>query len=295
MSAQEKLEFWPGPMEGLSKSGFIKSVNALQLVRRWMTPFLRVSETPVSAKEIRKYVAPFAASGLPVVLQLMGHSPEKLAATAKNALGCGVAGINLNCGCPSKRVVRKTSGGGSLSDIENLRDIINFVKDSIGDLALSIKIRSGIDDYREMEEFLPRLLADGAVDKIFFHCRTVKEAYEPIADPESRFKLAGVLAGTTPLVINGDLDDSPRSFELIKISGAIGAMFARNWMRDPFLLRRLEKETAPEVEDGRKLFFANLQKNDLPTGNQIEIARMMWGEKSENFRVLLKNFREAGR
>lgn len=295
MTTSKKLEFWPGPMEGVAKPEFVRCVNHLKLVSRWMTPFLRVSENPIPAKQIKKFLSPFVDGGIPVVLQLMGNNAAKLAETAKNALACDIAGINLNCGCPSKRVVRKTSGGGTLSDIDNLQKIIFCVKEQIGDLELSIKSRSGIDDYREVEDFLPKLLATGAIGKIFFHCRTVKEGYSPIGDPAERFRLAGEISGTIPLIINGDLDDSQKSFSLIEIADASGAMFARNWMRDPFLLRRLENEKSPDPETGRKLFLLELEKHEMSVGNQIETAKFMWGENSAEFRLFLKKIAEVSR
>ena len=59
-------------MEGVSRPEFVYAVNQLKLVRRWMTPFLRVSDTCFKEKKIKEFLAPYLASSLEVTAQIMG-------------------------------------------------------------------------------------------------------------------------------------------------------------------------------------------------------------------------------
>ena len=109
---QSDFEVWPGPMEGVSRPEFVRAVNHLKLVKRWMTPFLRVTDTCYKEKKIKEFLQPYLESKLPVTAQVMGTNPEVLAELACRCLDCGAVGINLNCGCPSKRVISGGAGGG---------------------------------------------------------------------------------------------------------------------------------------------------------------------------------------
>ena len=114
-----KIEIWPGPMEGVGKAEFVRTVNAMRLTERWMTPFLRLSETMPSDAVLRRFAAAYFASQVPVTIQLMGTSPQLLGQCAARLLELTpAAGINLNFGCPSSRVVKHGAGGGMLKQPE---------------------------------------------------------------------------------------------------------------------------------------------------------------------------------
>lgn len=287
------FEYWPGPMEGISHPGFVRCVNKLHLTRRWMTPFLRISGNVPSSGKIRKFLAPFMESEVPVVCQLMGTDPAKLAETAAIAIDCKVAGINLNCGCPSKRVVKGGAGGGILGTPDLMREISEKIKSRIGETEFSLKIRSGWHDWHEMESFLPPLLADGCVDKLFFHYRTTDEAYLPVQEKESRFLTASQLCTGIPLVLNGDLSDDKTLLPLLKKCQAAGAMFARSWLRDPFMLCRLQNECDIPADQGREKFFSTLLTMPLSAGEKIEAAKMIWGINSVRFREMTVQIQSA--
>ncbi len=248
----------------------------------------RVWETVPPQKAIARFLKTFLASGKPVVLQLMGDDPALLAETAKRGIQLGAEGIDLNCGCPSKRVVRHHSGGAMLKEPAQIGEICRAVKEAVGDREFSLKFRSGSTDWREIGEFLPGLAAEKCVDRFFYHCRTVAENYAAVANRRERFLAAAKMAGEIPIVLNGDLDDSAESFALLDECRAAGAMIARNWMRDPYLLRRCEKKDAPDAETGREEFFHVFCAKNPPTGAKLEIARMLWGIQSPQFRALCR-------
>ena len=112
-SVERNIEVWPGPMEGVASAEFVRAVNSLNLVRRWMTPFLRLSAGVPGRRKVRNFLAPFLEGGVPVTAQLMGTDAQLISSSAETCLELGAAGINLNFGCPSRRVVNGGAGGGA--------------------------------------------------------------------------------------------------------------------------------------------------------------------------------------
>ena len=280
-------EFWPGPMEGVMTPALLRAAAELHLVRRWMTPFLRVTGVP-KRKHLEAFLAPFAGE-LPVTLQLMGNDPGAVAATAAAAAETGVNSFNLNFGCPSRQVTSGKAGGGALRDPDGMIRMTETVKAAIPERPLSVKLRTGWSAPGEQEEFLPRLAATGCVEKFFVHFRTVKEQYLPVPGREERLKRSLELAGTIPVVLNGDVSTPEQAAALLEtLPGSAGIMCARGWLRDPFLLRRLEGLPCPGQEEGREIFFRAVTSGGFPVNKSIELSNFIWGkEHNPYFRRLV--------
>lgn len=286
------FEVWPGPMEGIGKGGFIASVNQLKLVARWMTPFVRLSQELPRIGKLKSFYSGFAASGVPVCVQLMGIDPGLLAEAGAVFMGLGAESINLNFGCPSSRVVSGGAGGGALKNPAALAKFCSGVKAGLPrGTQLSVKIRCGWETPEEMENILPSIISSGAIDKIFFHCRTVKELYIPLPHEERirRFRRAVELSNGIPVIINGDISSVEDAVNAVKASGSAGVMIARPWLRDPWLLRRFHDSDAPDAESGRQLFFDTAIANHVPHGGLLELARMLWGSDHPRFKALLNS------
>ncbi|MDR0933454.1 MAG: tRNA-dihydrouridine synthase family protein [Victivallales bacterium] len=281
-------EFWLGPMEGVMTPELLEAATSLHLVKRWMTPFFRVNADAPKPKTLKAFLAPFGGE-LPVTVQLMGVSPEAMAMTAQTLSQLGVNAFNLNFGCPSRQVTSGGAGGGALRNIDGMLRTVETVKNAIGDLELSVKIRTGWSDPGEQELFLPRLVASGCVGKFFIHYRTVKEQYAGVDGREERLKRAIELAENVPVILNGDVNTPDDSESLLKrLPQAAGIMCARGWLHDPFLLRRLEHLPAPDPETGREQFFRTVVKAGFPVNKSIELSNYIWGRKNNPyFRHLL--------
>jgi len=273
-------------MEGASQTPFVRAVGSLGLVRRWMTPFLRVSNACCGEKKVREFLAPYLESGLPVTAQIMGTRGNVLGELAVKCLEAGAVGIDLNCGCPSKRVISRDAGGGALKDPLLLAETVRTIRRIIGaKTPFSVKMRTGFSDPEEMTELIPRL-ADAGIDKFFIHFRTVREQYLPVPGRTERLRKAAVAASPLPVIVNGDISDVEDGLTLLDETGAAGLMIARGLLRDPWLLLRFENADVPSPEEGRRRFSAALEAFDAHGGNKLELVRMIWGEDSPEFRAL---------
>lgn len=285
------FEIWPGPMEGVGRKEFVRAVNALHLTDRWMTPFLRLSETQPADAVLRRFAAEYLDSDLPVTLQLMGTDPDLLGRCGNKLLHlAAIKDLNLNCGCPSLRVVKNGGGGGMLKTPEKVAEFCQRMAEHLPQGKLSVKLRAGFTSPEDMKIFLPMLAESGSVSKIFFHYRTVAEAYSaaPLPLREERIAQAVRLAAPLPVIANGDITTVAEGNNLVRSTGCAGIMIARPWMRDPFLLQRFRQKDVPDAENGREIFFAGLLRQGISGGALLEMARMLWGSDSPQFRDLLK-------
>ena len=105
----------------------IRAANELELVSRWMTPFLRITAGAPKRRILDAFLAPVAGT-VSVTVQLMGTDPAAVAASAAALAGLGVRAFNLNFGCPSRQVTSGGAGGGALRDPAGMLRMAEAVK-----------------------------------------------------------------------------------------------------------------------------------------------------------------------
>ena len=284
----------PGPMEGIMTPWFCRAVTALQLVDGWMTPFFRLSDNLPRKRKFADFLTPFLASGQPVILQLMGCDAGLMAeAAALTAANFPLSGIDVNFACPSPTVLRSGGGGAMLQHPSTMLAIVRAMRTALPRLPLSVKLRTGYASDQEMADYLPAL-ADSGVDFFSIHYRTVKEVYQVAPDRGERLRRAVMLANRVPVLGSGDVYTATDAAELVSC-GCAGIMGARGWLRDPWLLRRLQGHaTALAPDAGRQCFFQELQKQARqepapgPRPGLTGLAAYLWGAQDPRFRALLK-------
>ena len=285
-------EVWPGPMEGVMKNAFIQTVTKLDLVSRWMTPFYRVTTHVPKAKQLDEFLKPFLDTNLPVSGQIMGTNARLLGETAILMLKAGCCEVNLNCGCPSQRVVSGNAGGGMLKNIPSLAYILKYLRDTLPVGKFSVKSRIGYDS-DQSAEIIQTIIENGNPDRLTIHCRTVKEMYHPVQDMQKRFDKTADLTSEARkkgmvLIFNGDINTVEDAERLTEKYPGCGIMCARSWMNDPGLLKRIEGKSVPDKQILKKQFFETFCSINPAAGATLEIARMLWGGNSDEFRNLLK-------
>jgi len=282
------IEGWPGPMEGVASAEFVRAANALGVAPRWMTPFIRLSTGVPGRGKLKSFLAPFLEGKVPVTAQLMGTDAALLARATELCLELGVAGIDLNFGCPSRRVVNGGAGGGILRDPRRAAELLAAVGRALPGVPLSVKMRTGWRDFAEFDGLMTRLRDTGAAQKFFVHYRTVAELYRDVPGRAERFDRIAALAAGTPLILNGDIASAAEARRLAARTGCAGVMCARTWMRDPFLLRRIEGAEVPGPEAGRELFYAELLRSGVGGGARVELAKLLFGADDPHFLELVR-------
>ena len=276
---------FPGPMEGIMSPLYCRIFHQLKLTDYWMTPFIRISNSILKSTALEKFITPFTAADLPVIVQIMGRDMDLVLATVEQLKVFDIAGINLNFACPSRKVMRKGNGGKALLEPESMAVLLGEIRQLLPNRSLSVKLRSGYNAANEMEQIIPTCLT-ADIDFIVMHYRTVTELYQPVDGGIKRLKRAVELAGTVPLIGSGDIFTVADAERLRQESGVAGVIAARGLLHDPWLVRKIQgdKVEAADKERFLKLFSESDQSEfACSRGYLLELARNLWGVDSPQF------------
>lgn len=234
-------------MEGITAGSFCQLMMRRHLVPAWITPFIRVSTGVPRLARLKERLAAFQAPSpaatappLPVIAQLMGDNIPLLCATAQRLAEVGVAGIDLNCACPSPMVVRHGSGGARLGDPVWIRDALIALRQACPKTGISVKLRAGLHSAAE----LPAILAavgDAGPDWACLHFRTVPELYHDVPNGWERLAQArDWLPSPVRLFAAGDIFSAEDAKRLYRQTGVDGITPARGLLRNPWLLADIQ-------------------------------------------------------
>ncbi|NIA22677.1 MAG: tRNA dihydrouridine synthase DusB [Proteobacteria bacterium] len=169
-------------------------------------------------------------------IQIFGNDPQVMAKAAKIVSRYRPEFIDINAGCPAKKVVKNGSGGGLLSDLDNFENVLKAVVENSG-VPVTCKTRIGFaDDYSD--EIID-VIYEAGIRKIAIHGRTVKMGFKGVANydwckyidkfPDVKF------------VLNGDIDSSQRAMELIERYPESNIMIGRGALGNPFIFEKIKK------------------------------------------------------
>jgi nifR3 family TIM-barrel protein len=169
----------------------------------------------------------------PLAVQLFGADPAMLAEGAKIAAGQGADAIDINMGCPVRKVV-KTGAGASLHNKPQLvSHIVKAVRKAMI-LPLTVKIRSGWT-LREINAVaMARIAEDCGADAIIVHPRTADQGFSGQADWEIIKAVKKAVA--IPVIGNGDIHSASDAMQMIKDTGCDGVMIGRGALGNPWLM-----------------------------------------------------------
>ena len=252
----------------------------------------------------------FTEKEQPLIAQIWGKNPENFKKTADELVEMGFAGVDINMGCPDKKVVKNGTGGGMIKYPETARDVIQATKEGLANrLPISVKTRIG---FKEYDETWLRFLLEQNLDMLSVHFRTVKEMSKVPAHwelAERLVKLRDEIAPNTLLVGNGDVENYKQANQLAEQYGLDGVMIGRGIFKDPFVFSEnspweayskqqkidlyikhltLFKENSPECE--RKFDtikkFCKIYINDFAGANDLRAQLMLAKTVDESLNIL---------
>lgn len=176
----------------------------------------------------------------PLVAQIWGTKPENFYKAAQELVEMGFDGIDLNMGCPEKRVVKQGACSALIKNPGLAKEIIQATKEGAKSrIPLSVKTRIGFHEIAT-EEWTGFLLDQG-LDALTVHARTVKEMSDVPAHWEKVGKVVKLRnnSGYKTLIIgNGDIKSLREAEEKIALTGADGVMIGRGIFHDPWLFNK---------------------------------------------------------
>src|SRR5215468_10504315 len=163
------------PMAGVTDSSFRRLIKELGGVGLIVTEFISVEG--LTRGNIRTHrMMKFLPEERPLSVQIFGYDEERMAVAAELIEEAGADIVDINCGCPAKKVVKGGGGSSLLRDLPQLEKILRRIRRAVS-IPLTMKIRTGWDDSSINAVEVARLIEDCGANMVAIHGRTRMQGY----------------------------------------------------------------------------------------------------------------------
>lgn len=227
------------PMAGVTDTVFRRVIRGLGGCGLIMTEFTSAEGVTRNAARTLHYLY-FEPDERPITAQLFGANPEVMASAASLVEELGFDIVDINLGCPAKKVV-KCGGSGLLRDLKLLEQLLRSVRAAVR-IPLTIKIRAGWDETSIVATEVARMAEQIGVEAIAVHPRTRAQGLNGRADWS--VIRAVKEAVRMPVIGNGDVTSPEDAERILRETGCDAVMIGRAAATNPWIFRQMEQFAA---------------------------------------------------
>lgn len=233
------------PMAGITDTVFRRFIRRLSGCGLIMTEF--TSSHGVVANHGREQAKPrrtpfnylyYEPDEHPIVAQLFGSDPDVLADAARVVEGLGFDGVDMNFGCPVKKVVRCNGGSGLLRDLPLVERILRAVRSAVS-IPFTCKFRTGWDEGSIVVREMGLLAEDCGLQGVSLHGRTRQQGYSGRSNWDRIAELKDAV--NIPVVGNGDVFSPEDCVRMFRHTGCDGVMIGRAASNNPWIFRQIQQ------------------------------------------------------
>lgn len=255
-------KLWVAPMAGVTDRPFrtlCKYFGAGHAVSEMMT-----SDKTLRMSKKSLYRANFDGEIAPISAQIAGSDPADLAEAARYQVANGAQIVDINMGCPAKKVCNKLAGSALLQDEDLVARILDAVVEAV-DVPVTLKTRLGFLNGQENILRVAKRAEQAGIAALALHGRTREDMYLNTARYELIKQVKAEL--NIPLIANGDIDSPEKAKMVLDYTGADAIMIGRAAQGRPWIFREIahylttgEHLAAPNIEEVKQVLLGHLSE-----------------------------------
>jgi len=226
-----------------------------------------------AAKTLRR--ADHEGEDAPRSVQIVGTDPARMAEAARVNVERGAQLIDINMGCPAKKVCNVMAGSALMKHETLVAQILEAVVKAAG-APVTLKIRTGWDRQNKNGPRIARIAEDAGIQALAVHGRTRADMFAGDAEYDTIKAIKATVR--IPVIANGDIDTPAKAAAALAASGADGLMIGRAAQGNPWIFREIhhylttgERLAAPAVEDVRDTLIEHLENLYLFYGAHLGV------------------------
>jgi tRNA-dihydrouridine synthase B len=234
------------PMAGVTDTVFRRFIRNLGGCGLMMTEFTSADGIIRHKDKKAKQYLTFYGNEHPISAQLFGSDPATLTEAARVVEGLGFDLVDLNLGCPAKKVVKCNGGSGLLRDLPLIRNIFESVR-AVVKIPFTVKFRAGWSDKEIVHVNLAKMAEECGLAGVALHARTREQGYSG----QARWEWIAAVkdAVRIPVIGNGDVRSPEDAAAMVAQTGCDAVMIGRSAASNPWIFRQIEQYTRTGAYD----------------------------------------------